>query len=221
MSKVTVCDGCGITIPEINHGAHSLTTTYEYSDGYYDRNKKDFYGFGTVKTTNADGNCQKDVYYNREYYSKGCVSSSTVKTADGALLSESTTTLEDAPYPLPKKEESKIYEKSSGNGNYIYSATSYSYDLLYGNCVKVEQDFGDSEILTGEISYKILIQKKNILPVYQQKSLFMAKTEKQNLFVFVQVTIMKKDSLQNLASIGQIMIQAVQQTDLPMTITEI
>ena len=49
----------------------------------------------------------------------------------------------------------------------------------------------------------------------------MAKTEKPILFVFVQVTIMKKDSLQNLASIGQIMIQAVQQTDLPMTITEI
>ena len=154
MSKVTVCDGCGITIPEINHGAHSLTTTYEYSDGYYDRNKKDFYGFGTVKTTNADGNCQKDVYYNREYYSKGCVKSSTVKTADGALLSESTTTLEDAPYALPVKEESKIYEKSSGSKNYIYSATSYSYDLLYGNCVKVVQDFGDSETLTGEISYK-------------------------------------------------------------------
>lgn len=82
-------------LPELKHGAHSLTTTYEYSDGYYDRNKKDFYGFGTVKTIFTDGNCQEDVYFNREYYSKGCVNSITVKTADGALLSENTTTLEE------------------------------------------------------------------------------------------------------------------------------
>ena len=156
MSRVTMNDGTDKddVLPELKHGAHSVTTYYEYSDGYYDRNKKDFYGFGTVKTTFAYGNWQEDVYYNREYYSKGCVSSSTVKTADGALLSESTTTLEDAPYALPVKEESKTYEKSSGDGNYIYSATSYSYDLLYGNCVKVVQNFGDSETLTGEISYK-------------------------------------------------------------------
>ena len=156
MSRIIMNDGTDKddVLPELKHGAHSVTTTYEYSDGYYDRNKKDFYGFGTVKTTFAYGNCQEDVYYNREYYSKGCINTSTVKTADGALLSENTTTLEDAPYALPVKEESKIYEKSSGNGNYIYSATSYSYDLLYGNCVKVVQDFGDSETLTGEISYK-------------------------------------------------------------------
>lgn len=156
MSRVTMNDGTDANdvLPEINHGAHSVTTTYEYSDGYYDRNKKDFYGFGTVKTIFTDGNCQKDVYYNREYYSKGCVNLSTVKTADGALLSENATTLEDAPYALPVKEESKIYEKSSGDGNYIYSATKYSYDLVYGNCTKVIQDFGDSESLTGEIIYK-------------------------------------------------------------------
>ena len=156
MSRVTMNDGTDKddVLPELKHGAHSVTTTYEYSDGYYDRNKKDFYGFGTVKTTFAYGNCQEDVYYNREYYSKGCINTSTIKTADGALLSENTTTLEDAPYALPVKEESKIYEKSSGNGNYIYSATSYSYDLLYGNCVKVVQDFGDSNSLTGIISYR-------------------------------------------------------------------
>ena len=156
MSRVTMNDGTDKddVLPELNHGAHSVTTTYEYSDGYYDRNKKDFYGFGTVKTIFADGNCQEDVYYNREYYSKGCVNSSAVKTADGALLSESITTLEDAPYALPVKEESKIYEKSSGTSACISTSTSYEYDLNYGNCVKIVQDFGDSESLTGEITYK-------------------------------------------------------------------
>ncbi|WP_318663722.1 toxin TcdB middle/N-terminal domain-containing protein [Treponema sp.] len=40
MSKVTVCDGCNETVPEIKHGNHSVTTVYEYEDGYYDRQKK-------------------------------------------------------------------------------------------------------------------------------------------------------------------------------------
>ena len=155
MSRVTVNDGTDANdvLPELKHGAHSLTTTYEYSDGYYDRNKKDFYGFGTVKTTFAYGNCQEDVYFNREYYSKGCINSITVKAVDGALLSESTTTLEDAPNPLPKKEESRIYEKSSGTGCYIATATSYKYDLRYGNCIKITQDFGDGQKLSADITY--------------------------------------------------------------------
>ena len=155
MSRVTMNDGTDKddVLPELNHGAHSVTTTYEYSDGYYDRNKKDFYGFGTVKTIFADGNCQEDVYYNREYYSKGCVKSSTVKTADGALLSESITTLEDAPYAIPKLEETKTYEKSSGTCCYIVTATSYKYDLRYGNCIKITQNFGDGQKLSADITY--------------------------------------------------------------------
>ena len=155
MSRVTMNDGTDKddVLPELKHGAHSVTTTYEYSDGYYDRARKDFYGFGTVKTTFAYGNCQEDVYYNREYYSKGCVNSSTVKTADGALLSENTTTLEDAPYALPVKEESRIYEKSSGTCCYIATATSYKYDLRYGNCIKITQNFGDGQKLSADITY--------------------------------------------------------------------
>ena len=155
MSRVTMNDGTDKddVLPELKHGAHSLTTTYKYSDGYYDRNRKDFYGFGTVKTIFTDGNFQEDVYYNREYYSKGCINTSTVKTVDGAILSESTTTLEDAPYPLPKKEESRIYEKSSGTGCYIATATSYKYDLHYGNCIKITQDFGDGQRLSADITY--------------------------------------------------------------------
>ena len=156
MSRVTVNDGTdkNDVLPELKHGAHAVTTTYKYSDGYYDRVKKDFYGYGIVKTTFAYGNCQTDEYYNRDYYSKGCVKTSRLETADGILLSENFVKLEESPYALPIKEESKIYEKTSGTENYIYSATNYSYDLLYGNCVKVIQDFADSESLTGEIAYK-------------------------------------------------------------------
>ena len=38
MSRVTMNDGTDKddVLPEVKHGAHSVTTTYEYSDGYYE-----------------------------------------------------------------------------------------------------------------------------------------------------------------------------------------
>ena len=202
MSRVTMNDGTDKddVLPELKHGAHSVTTTYEYSDGYYDRNKKDFYGFGSVKTTFAYGNCQEDVYYNREYYSKGCVNSSAVKTADGALLSESITTLEDAPYAIPKLEETKTYEKSSGDGNYIYSATKYSYDLVYGNCTKVIQDFGDSESLTGEIIYKNIDTEEKYITGLPTKIIVYGKNGETNP---LRLRTGKYDSLGQLTELSQ------------------
>ena len=70
MSKVTVCDGCVITIPEINHGKHFVTTEYDYEDGYYNRKEKEFYGLKTVTTKNANETYQTDTYYMDEYYKK-------------------------------------------------------------------------------------------------------------------------------------------------------
>ena len=73
MSRVTVNDGTDGTgpLPEIKHGEHSVTTLYEYAGGYYDRKRKEFYGFRTVRTIFADGTYQVNEYFNREYYSKG------------------------------------------------------------------------------------------------------------------------------------------------------
>ena len=42
MSKVTVCDGCGITIPEINHGKHFVTTEYDMKMDITTEKKKSF-----------------------------------------------------------------------------------------------------------------------------------------------------------------------------------
>ena len=67
--------------------------------------------------------------------------------------SHSTTTLQKAPYALPVKEESKIYEKSSGTDCYIATTTSYKYDLRYGNCIKITQNFGDGQKLSADITY--------------------------------------------------------------------
>ena len=152
LSKVTMNDGCDEVLPKTSHGEHSVTTVYEYEGGYYDRARKDFYGFRTVTTTNADGTYKIDEYYNREYYAKGSLKESKCYSSDNILLSRSTTELLDSPCPLPIKEESWTYEKSSGTNNYIHLVTEYEYDE-YGNCTRVTQDFGDGEKLVGVIQY--------------------------------------------------------------------
>ena len=152
MSKVIMSDGCGEALPELSHGEHSIATAFEYDGGYYDRRRKDFYGFQTVRTTSTDGTYQVDEYNSREYYAKGCLERSRLYAKDGSLLSESRTSLCPAPIALPEKEECWTYEKASGKDGFIYTAAEYKYDG-YGNCVEVRQDFGDGESLAAEIIY--------------------------------------------------------------------
>ncbi len=152
LSKVTMNDGCNETVPEIKHGNHSVTTVYEYEDGYYDRQKKDFFGFRVVKTTNADGTYQVDEYNTEEYYAKGSLKKSCAYAKDGAILSMNETTLRESPYALPTKEESWTYEKASGENQSINNFIEYEYDE-YGNCTKLTQTFSDGKTLVGEFTY--------------------------------------------------------------------
>ena len=152
MSRVTMDDGCGETLPAISHGEHSVAASYEYDGGYYDRQRRDFYGFRTVRTAFADGTYQVDEYNNCEYYAKGCIERTAFYAKDGSLLSEERTSLCPSPVALPAMEESWTFEKSSGKDGFIYTAAEYKYDG-YGNCVEVRQDFGDGESLAAEIIY--------------------------------------------------------------------
>ena len=152
MSRVAMDDGCGETLPEVSHGEHSVATAFEYDGGYYDRQRRDFYGFRTVRTAFADGTVQIDEYNNCEYYAKGSIRQSCMYTADGELLSKAETTLCDFPVALPSSEKSWTFEKASGKDSFIYKATSYEYDG-FGNCIEIKQNFGDGEILLGKVIY--------------------------------------------------------------------
>ena len=55
MSSVTVNDGCKESVKNIDHGSHSLVTLYEYGNGWYDRNEKEFYGYDSVTTKTFTG----------------------------------------------------------------------------------------------------------------------------------------------------------------------
>ena len=152
LSKVTMNDGCNEKLPATGHGKHSITTSYKYEDGYYDRQRKEFYGFRTVRTAFADGTYQVDEYNTEEYYAKGSLKKSCAYAKDGAILSMNETTLRESPYAQPKCEYSWTYEKSSGESDFIHTATEYKYDG-FGNCIEIKQNFGDGEILLGKVIY--------------------------------------------------------------------
>ena len=152
MSRVTMDDGCGGNLHEVEHGWHSMATMYEYDGGYYDRQRRDFYGFRTVRTAFADGTYQVDEYNNCEYYAKGSIRQSCMYTADGELLSKAETTLCDFPVALPSSEKSWTFEKASGKDSFIYKAAEYKYDG-FGNCIEIKQDFGGGESISGIIIY--------------------------------------------------------------------
>ncbi len=159
MSRVTINDGCSDTnspLPYIDHGSHSITTLYTYKNGYYDRNLKDFYGYSSVTTTYSDGTKQIDIYKNKNYYLKGCLSSSTLYSPDEKELSQTNISYCAAPYALPKTEESITYEKNINNVESISSiktVTQYEYDYEFGNCTNITQDLANGQKLTAEIKY--------------------------------------------------------------------
>ena len=152
MSRVTMDDGCGETLPAISHGEHSVAASYEYDGGYYDRQRRDFYGFRTVRTAFADGTVQIDEYNNCEYYAKGCIERTAFYAKDGSLLSEERTSLCPSPVALPAMEESWTFEKASGKDSFIYTAAEYKYDG-FGNCTQITQNFGDGESLSAQVIY--------------------------------------------------------------------
>ena len=118
MSRVTMDGGCGGNLHEVEHGWHSMATMYEYDGGYYDRQRRDFYGFRTVRTAFADGTVQIDEYNNCEYYAKGSIRQSCMYTADGELLSKAETTLCDFPVALPSSEKKLDIREGKRKGQF-------------------------------------------------------------------------------------------------------
>ncbi|MBP5438269.1 MAG: hypothetical protein J6Y30_09845, partial [Treponema sp.] len=152
MSSVIANDGCGVTKKEVLHGEHSVQTEYQYSNARYDRLDKEFYGFGKIVTTLADGSKSTALYSNDTglYHTKCMPLSGELRSKDGTLLSENRTKYEPAPFALPTYEESRNYEKDSSAS--VCGRTEYEYDK-YGNVISLTQYEGNSAYVRAKIDY--------------------------------------------------------------------
>ena len=128
---------------------HVYTTDYAYGEGYYDRDEREFHGFGSVEETRAPGSAVEQTtvryYHNRDYYLKGLEYLSALKDRQGRVYTITRTSYEKreivpsrAYFPMAVKKETACFE---GGEPGKLSLERYAYDR-YGN-VTHYTDAGD------------------------------------------------------------------------------
>ncbi|MEJ7768133.1 MAG: SpvB/TcaC N-terminal domain-containing protein, partial [Chitinophagaceae bacterium] len=159
-------------------GPDRTNNTFQYQAGHYDRNEREFYGFGKVITLNNDTENQdalfrtvEDEFINGNFYEKGLLRSRVIKNAAGNKFNETKNTYElkdvhtgatlpaalrqsddAAAFPALVLAEKLFYEGQPAAGK--TTSTTYTYDAL-GN-IAGSTDFGDAgatDDLSTAISY--------------------------------------------------------------------
>jgi Insecticide toxin TcdB middle/N-terminal region len=160
LASVEVYDG----VP--GDGAGRMRSSFDYENGRYDRNEREFFGFEKVITSHHDTENGDVVYRKNEqafindnFYEKGLVKSEVVKNAAGNKFNEAVFTYElkdiqngtalpnsfkqvddGAAFPAVVKEETFFYEGLAAAGK--STAKTYLYDVL-GNITSTT-DAGDA-----------------------------------------------------------------------------
>jgi RHS repeat-associated protein len=140
VSSVKSSDGLG----------NSYTTTYEYKNGLYGWQEREFRGFGYVKSIDAEGSYSESYFYQDDIY-KGRPYLQQSKDAQGNLYVKSETAWNyTQPYaglyfPYIAKTDNYIYD---GDETYKQTRARFEYDA-YGNPTQVISE-GDVELSGDE-----------------------------------------------------------------------
>jgi RHS repeat-associated protein len=178
LSRVDMYDGLGGDGPEFT------SKTFDFQNGKYNRNEREFYGFGKVITHDLDNDhggffyrVLEESYFNDNFYNKGILASSVLKDATGHKFTETINTVElkniqtgatlpasfnqtddSTAFPALVKTEQLFYEGRTTAGK--STSMTYAYDLL-GNISRYT-DFGDpgpNDDVTTNISYHLVPEK--------------------------------------------------------------
>ena len=156
VKTITADDGCFEKQEQINHGEHCIIDEYEYENAFYDRQIKEFYGFGKMTVIKSDDSRKETIFYNTEYESKGMVKK------EAAYLNESSDSIQKETnfdlcsqfkWLVNKKTETK-YDLKDCKKNLSKSVT-YEYDED-GNTVELKEKLTDGNILKGVFEYESL-----------------------------------------------------------------
>jgi RHS repeat-associated protein len=172
LTKVTLNDGFN------GDGPETMVSTFEYENGKYDRNERDFYGFKTVKSHQIDTQNSNTTYRtilqefnNDNYYEKGSLIREALVDANSNLYTETINTFElkdiatgaTLPESFKTSDTGKAFLASVKTQKNFYEGGStaqkntsmtYRYDVL-GNIIGFT-DFGDTDTdddITSTISY--------------------------------------------------------------------
>lgn len=127
LTKVTKNDGYEFD-PSMT-GEHSYSETYDYSNGYYDRGERKFYGFGRVAVTKGDGSVTTTRYSNNDYYTKGLVLSTKIEDENGKIYAE-----KENIYSFRNLELGSQY-------HYLSVELSRTYDTTDSDIIEIEKQY--------------------------------------------------------------------------------
>lgn len=172
MTRVATFDGV------TGDGPDTLLTTFQYSGGHFDRDEREFYGFGTVQTLSHDaahGNAPysnaTESFSNDNYYTKGVVLSTLISAADGRKYIEQANTYElhdiatgavlpdtyksndaGAAFVALSRTDHRWYEGQPQPGKSTYM--TYGYDTK-GNVVQYTDlgDDGSTDDISAAVTY--------------------------------------------------------------------
>ncbi len=172
LSAVTRNDGvAGLST---DRGAHSYRTEYDYSDGYYNRGKREFCGFERVDTRYKNGTADIAVqsvwYHVRDFYRRGMEYRREIAEPVGGVLrllsrtdteiqpqSEGTYGVFEVLFPKTFSETQRLYDAASGEYTETRTVYRYDRDLMqpsYGNVVRIEEA-GDTAVDGDELTVQI------------------------------------------------------------------
>ena len=169
LSRVEMNDG------HAGDGVDVLLNTYQYKDGFYNRQEREFYGFKTVieeQRNSADGSLYRSVtrtFHNDSYYNKGLLASEILTDAQGRKYTETKNTyllrnietgaelanlnhLTATVFPELIRVDKLFYEGEPQPGKFTFE--TYQYDAL-GNVIKFFDagDLGADDDVEAEIGY--------------------------------------------------------------------
>jgi RHS repeat-associated protein len=141
MARAEVFDGVA------GDGVDTLVTTYQYEDGFYHRQEREFYGYETVITEQrnaADGDSlyrsTAQSFMNRNYYEKGLLVSETVQDAKGNKYLETTNS-----YQLRNIDTGNILE-----GEFKESLTA----TVFPELIRTDKKFYEAQAEPGIATYQ-------------------------------------------------------------------
>ncbi|MFC1593868.1 toxin TcdB middle/N-terminal domain-containing protein [Candidatus Omnitrophota bacterium] len=128
----------------------SYTTDYEYRDGYFDFQQREFRGFGWAKTMDVEGSCSETEFLQGEY-TKGRIIQQATYDSAGNLFAKVVNEWEEQ--DLGNGSHFVYLHRTDNfilNGNATGKRTRAEYTYgSYGN-VLVASEFGEVDFVTGE-----------------------------------------------------------------------
>ncbi len=135
---------------------HSYTTRYEFKDGFWKHDERDFYGFGHAKVIDPDGNYSETTFLQTNEYLKQRVKEQSTFDAQGNLYSKTVNTWETETLPntTPQSKHVRLRRKDQfiydGNSSGKRTAQEMYYEESpqLGNVTKTVS-LGEVDLNTG------------------------------------------------------------------------